>query len=325
LAFGTVLVLLLVGSAGAAWWRASQRSALVTAVALVPADTQRYAWTDWAAVRRTLAEPGLDRLLSKGYDADLTSASAMLSSAAALQDALGFSPATVSWELLAQSTSGVVDVIGLTDPDAVRDAVERAGWTRTGTVWGDEAGTLTVKLGIAPEFSYIAIRDGVLFASDDADHLASVLDAEESPAGPIAEVVSALGDPLSAVVYGGDYACGHLAMSQADDVDQAQAASLLKAVDGVDPMTGFAMAVEPDRGVRVAMAFESHARAVHNADARATLAGGPAPGQGGDFGERFTLGRVEARGDLLTMELRPVKGTAVLSDLSNGPVLFASC
>ncbi|MFT4286266.1 hypothetical protein [Nocardioides sp.] len=325
------LLLLLAGSAGAAWWRSSQHSGLATALALAPADAQRYAWTDWAAVRQRLGESSLDRLLAKGYDADLTSASAMGTSAAALRDTLGFSPASVSWELLAQSSSGVVDLIGLPDPKAVHRAIEEAGWRPMedplrDDMWGDvNGGALTTKLGIAPEFSYLAIRDGVLFASDDAAYLASVLDADDSPAEPIAAVVSAIGDPLSALVYGGDYACGHLAMSQADDVDQAQAAALLREVDGVDPMTAFAMAAEPGGAVRVAMAFEGHARAVHNADARASLASGSAPGQGGDFSERFALGKVEASGDLVTMELRPTNGAAVLSDLTNGPVLFASC
>ena len=90
-------------------------------------------------------------------------------------------------------------------------------------------------------------------------------------------------------------------------------------------MTGFAMAVEPDRRVRVAMAFESDDQARRNADSRARLAAGPAPGQGGDFGERFSLGPVTADGSVLTMELKPVEDSPVLSDLSTGPVLFATC
>ncbi len=54
-------------------------------------------------------------------------------------------------------------------------------------------------------------------------------------------------------------------------------------------------------------------------------AAGPAPGQGGSFPERFELGRVVATGQVLTMELTPVEGTFVVSDLSHGPVLFATC
>jgi hypothetical protein len=77
--------------------------------------------------------------------------------------------------------------------------------------------------------------------------------------------------------------------------------------------------------VRVAMAFESDDQARRNADSRSRLAAGPAPGQGGAFSDRFTLGPVTADGSVLTMELKPVQDSPVLSDLSTGPLLFATC
>ena len=58
---------------------------------------------------------------------------------------------------------------------------------------------------------------------------------------------------------------------------------------------------------------------------RSKLAAGPAPGQGGSFPERFSLGKVVASGRVVTMALKPVEGSFVLSDLSSGPVLFATC
>ena len=73
------------------------------------------------------------------------------------------------------------------------------------------------------------------------------------------------------------------------------------------------------------MAFENDDQARRNADSRAKLAAGPAPGQGGDFAERFDLGPVTADGRVVTMELTPVEDSPVLSDLSTGPVLFATC
>ena len=85
------------------------------------------------------------------------------------------------------------------------------------------------------------------------------------------------------------------------------------------------MTKEAGGGLRVAMAFESEAQARTNADTRAVLASGPAPGQGGDFSDRFTLGPVTADGLVVTMELEPVAGNYVLSDLANGPLLFATC
>ena len=73
------------------------------------------------------------------------------------------------------------------------------------------------------------------------------------------------------------------------------------------------------------MSFESEDQARTNADSRAALASGPAPGQGGDFEDRFRLGTVSAEGDVVTMELEPEDGEYILSDLSSGPVLFATC
>ena len=73
------------------------------------------------------------------------------------------------------------------------------------------------------------------------------------------------------------------------------------------------------------MSFETEEQARTNADTRAELASGPAPGQGGEFADRFTLGEVSADGTVVTMDLEPVEGAFVLSELSSGPVLFATC
>ena len=73
------------------------------------------------------------------------------------------------------------------------------------------------------------------------------------------------------------------------------------------------------------MGFETEKQARTNADTRTELASGPAPGQGGDFSDRFELGPVTADGVVVTMELTPTEGSYVLSDLSNGPLLFATC
>ena len=48
-------------------------------------------------------------------------------------------------------------------------------------------------------------------------------------------------------------------------------------------------------------------------------------GQGGDFADRFSLRSASADGAVVVLELDPVAGAYVLSDLSTGPVLFATC
>ena len=49
-------------------------------------------------------------------------------------------------------------------------------------------------------------------------------------------------------MYDGDYACSALAMSQADADDQALAADLIEEAGAVDPLTAFAMSVQPEGG-----------------------------------------------------------------------------
>jgi hypothetical protein len=334
-ALGVLLVVVLVAVGvvgGVGWWRESHRTDLEDAMARAPHDAQRFSWTDWTAVRHELggdldersSSSAVTDFLSEGYDADLTSTSALVQSAPVLQVLYGFSPASVDWELFSQSDAGAVVMLHLPasyDFDALADRLTDLGYTPpeddTGVWVGGE--DLLAELGagtdgITPELNHLALdaEDGLVLTSDSAEYLSQ-------------EVVDASAEPLSAAIYTGDYTCENLAMSQADDGDQARADSLIEAAGGVNPMTGFAMAVQPDRDVRVAMSFESDDQARANADARAELASGPAVGQGGDFADRFDLGPVQADGSVVTMELRPVEGQYVLSDLSTGPVLFATC
>jgi hypothetical protein len=264
----------------------------------------------------------------------------MVESAGVLQRAFGFSPADVDWELLAQSTTGSVLIAGLPDSldvGRLADGFERLGYQRPDSgdgVWdGGEELVSSISGGnggsLSPQFQYLALDADrhLLLASDSGPYLRDAvaqLDDDLHDDG-VRAVAGAVDEPLSAEVYTGDFACKSLAMAQADPDDQSTADQLVAAAGPVDPMTAFAMAVQPDRRVLVAMAFESDEQARRNADSRARLAAGPAPGQGGDFSDRFELGKVEADGDVLTMQLTPVDRSPVLSDLSTGPVLFATC
>ena len=80
----------------------------------------------------------------------------------------------------------------------------------------------------------------------------------------------------------------------------------------MNPLTAFALATQPGGDVLAALSFETEEQARTNADTRAELASGPAPGQGGDFSERFSLGEVVADGTVVTMDLKPVEGAFVL-------------
>lgn len=342
------LAVVLVGglvAAGLLWWRDAQRTDLQRAASLAPSNAERLSWTDWAAVRDKVgadlsassSTDALGSFLDKGYDADLTSTSALLESASILHAKFGFSPATADWELFSQSTSGAVVMLHLpdsTDFDALADRLTDLGYTRPSSdtgVWRGGADLLgSIGAELTPELQYIALDadDQLVLTSDTADYLARAVDDENGEGGvpdELATVADASEEPLSASVYAGDYTCSALAMGQADSTDQARAAELVQAAGEVNPVTGFAMSVQPNRHIRVVMSFENDDQAKTNADSRAVLAAGPAPGQGGDFTERFKVASVTADGSLVTMDLVPRAGAYVLSDLSTGPVLFATC
>jgi hypothetical protein len=317
------------------WWHDRDRTAFEQATSYAPPDAERLSWTDWAAVRKQV---GSD--LDAAYDADLSSASALVQSAPVLQSKFGFSPANADWELFSQSAAGAVVIVKLPDGDAVdavADHLDDVGFTRPDSDTGVWTGgdTLLPEIGdnLTPELQYVAVDadDGLVLTSDRADYLQQVVDglgddgSDDDLPGPMRSVVEGSGEPLSAAVYDGDNVCSKLAMSQADADDQAAGDLLIEKAGPVDPMTAYALSVQPGGDVRAVMAFADDDQARRNADSRAALATGPAPGQGGDFGDRFSLESATAEGDLVTLDLAPVTGSYVFSDLSSGPVLFATC
>ena len=114
-----------------------------------------------------------------------------------------------------------------------------------------------------------------------------------------------LGDPANAMVWGKDFACTDLAMSRADEDAQAQAETLVREVGGVTPLAGLAMAMAPNRTLRVAAHFEDSDRARKNLRPRAELAVGEAIGRGGSFSDDFELTSSKAVGSDVVLDLRP--------------------
>jgi hypothetical protein len=347
LTWGVVTVALaLVATAvvvGIRWWRESQRTDLQRAIAMAPRDSQQLSWTDWSGVREELgladdSTPGADdvaELMDRGFEADLTQTTALGDSAEVLQETYGFSPATVDWELFSQSEDGAVVMMHLpesTDFDELADTLAGIGYAEpdsdSGTwVGGDEL--LAQIGGVTPELTFVTLDEDrrLLMGSDTQEYLESAAADARDEAGPegLDDVVDASGEPLSAAVYTGDHACAHLAMTQADPIDQDQAAELVAQAGDINPITGFAIGRQAGGDVRVSMSFETEDQARENADSRSKLASGPAPGQGGDFTDLFDLGDVTADGKVVTMELDPVDGAYVFSGLKDGPVLFATC
>ena len=345
-AAGVAALLLVVAVlVGVRWWQSSRSTHFEQAVSWAPADAQRLTYTDWQGVRREL-RAGLDAdsprdevadFLADAFDADLSPMSALLASTETMHEQYGFSPATLDWELFAQGPDGAVEILGFpegTDFEALADTLESLGFTRPDDehgVWVGGADVL-VQVGpeLTPELQYFALLPdaGVVLTSDTQGYLEEAIRAatgETEHLTSVDDVVRDAESPLVAAVSTGAHACEHLAMAAADDTDQAQAEELVRLAGGVHPMTEFAMATQPGGNVTVSMAFESEDAARHDADSRAALASGPAPGQGGDFTDRFELTSATAQGSVVQLDLEPVDGRYVLSDLSSGPVLFATC
>ncbi|CAB4704726.1 MAG: hypothetical protein F2667_05935 [Actinobacteria bacterium] len=348
-AAAVLVVVALAVVVGRDWWQERERTELERAVRLVPSDTERYSWTDWTGVRRaldtdlTVASTGEEvrAFLADGFEADLTSTSALVDSGPVLQDSFGWSPATVDWELFAQGEDGSADLVHLSDSvdlDDVTDRLVDLGYERPSSddgIWaGGEQVLAQIELSsggtLTPTLQYVAVdaEQRLLAFSDNVEYLPTALAALGEPQGrTVDEVVAAVADtsPVSAAIYSGDFACRGLAMAQADEDDQQLARDLIARAGPVNAMTGFAMVAEQSGHLRVAMSFESDDQAEVNADTRAVLAAGPAVGQGGDFADRFEVLEVSSDGPVVTLELDPVPDVYVLSDLSTGPLLFATC
>lgn len=350
LAAGLAAVLVVGTVVGVRWWQDEHRPDLARAASYAPASTERLSWTDWQAVRRELGvsmdvHPSTDEVaafLDEAFSRDLSTSSALVESAPTLNEQFRFSPASLDWELLAQGPDGAVDILGFpddTDFEALGDTLESLGFTRPEDADGAWAGGPDVlsRVGpdLTPELQFFALLPdaGVVLTSDTQGYLeeaVKVAAGESEHLTSVDDVVEAAGSPLVAAVFTGAYACEHLAMAAADDTDQAQADELVRQAGGVHPMTAFAMATQPtgpqsDGHVTVDMAFESDEVARHDADSRAALASGPAPGQGGDFADRFEVTSATAQGAVVRLDLTPGEGQYVLSDLTSGPVLFATC
>lgn len=337
---------LLVATVAVVTWRLvrdDDKTRFETALELAPKDAVRLSWTDWAGVRRELGADldadstgdEVDDFLLRAFDHDLSANTALEESAPTIQEELGFSPATIDWELFAQGEQGAIVIMGLPDDfdyQHLREQLRTAGFAEPEEddgVWTGGVDLLEDLSGpVTPELAALVVdeADGVLYGSDE---VATLEDRAEQARGDdddgIADVVGAAGPALSAAAYAGSYTCSKLSMADAPPADRTRAAELIEAAGGVHPLTGYAIAAQPGGAVRVAMALETEKQARADADSRRDLASGPAPGQGGTFPEMFTLDKVSAADRVIRMDLTPVDGWQVVSDLNQGPVLFATC
>ena len=340
----TVLAVLVVAVAAVVgyvvWPRGSE---FERAAALLPDDTLRVTWTDWAGLRDELdvkdpAGAGAADFQAAIDDHDLA-VSPTASAAAALEKTLGFSPLAAEWEVLGQGRGGMVDIIRLPDDVDLGDVADRyadAGFTRpdddalSGGVWRGGPDVVARLPGLeGPELQHVAFLedDHLLLTSDSADYLGSAVPfaAGDKDGLDLSDLAGHAGDPLAAVAMAKDLACQELTMSHADEDAQAVADRLIEEAGGVAPLTGYLVALGADRSLTIVFDFENDDQAEENARSREALAAAEDPGQFLEYTELFSVDEVEAKGHtvVLTGDAKPEN--APLSNLTSGPVLLAAC
>jgi hypothetical protein len=339
-----VMALVLVG--GLAVVRKLDRSSLDEALDLVPASSLRVGFTDWKKVRERLKPKGLVSgveirdFISRGYDADLTAASSIDESAAALKAKYGFSPVNADWEAYAQSRKGAVMVLKLSsdaDMKAIEDKLDGLGYQKptsdTGVWDGGVDLVAQIDPTITPELQYVVVDADkhLVLSSDTHAYAASAAkvvtgDADSLGDSDLVHLADRVPDPAAAFLWAGDFACEDLSMSQAANDDQALADRLVKKAGGIDPLSGLVMGMRANRTLDVAMAFESSRQATNNLRPRAELVVGQAVGRAGSLAEDFDLTRSRTDGSDVVLTLKPKqKEGFALSEINSGPVLFATC
>ena len=346
-----VVVLALLAGAlvvGSKLWQEHNRSRVEQAMRSVPASWLRVGFTDWAAVRKAMSanlgkdpsRQAIGDFIDAAYDLDFTAASSIDEAAPALQELYGFSPATAEWEAFAQGRSGATMVLqtGQADFGTIAENLRALGYKapkQDEGVWEGGADLVAgIDPTISPELQFVVLLagEGKVVSSDNPDYVVTAAKAARGDAASVgsvdgvSDVVDGLGDPASATVWAGDFACEDLAMSAADPDAQEQAAQLVRQAGGIDPLAGLAMGMQPNRSLRVVEGFEDAARAERNLRPRAELAVGEAVGRGGSFADDFRLTSSKAIGSTVRLDLTPRSRSGfVLSALNSGPVTFATC
>jgi len=277
--------------------------------------------------------------MDAAFQADLSSASSIAQSGPALQQYYGFSPATLEWEAYGQSPNGAVTAMRLSDGadfDGLGDRLERLGYTRPGSdtgIWeGGPDVVAAIDPTLTPEVQYVALLadQHLVLTSDTTSYLSTAVAAATGDGDHLSGVSDLMSqatdgsDVLAGVLFAHDFACTTLAMSQASPEDQQVAQNLVEDAGKLNPLDGLLVAALPDRRLRVVMGFENDDQAATNADTRAKLAVGEAPGKG-DFADLFSLSGARSDGHDVVLEVRAKPDQYVLSELTSGPVLFETC
>ena len=340
---GLVSVVVIGGSVAAgvvAAERLTPRAGVADIAMLAPADVASIDVTDWSALRDRLGTGG-DDVVEQASARDLATRSTLVSSGEVVADELGWSPSTVRWEAIVQTTGGTALLLGLPESDgATRERMRDLGYVQDGDDWTIDLTELRAGGVSTPEtFQHVRLLgDGVAVASSEVEVLGRVGEVADGSVPSLAD------DPVAVRTW-----------AQASDLDMfafqsgaAGCASTDPAESGPDIAAQAAVAVEdagtleryrwllrglgagdpgsdgaPDR-FEVALAFDSGPVAAGQAEVRARLATGPFIGQTGTVEESIVLTRHAVDGAVTVLEFERQDDAASLMSFI-GPLVLASC
>ena len=222
------------------------------------------------------------------------------------------------------------------DMDEIRANLDRLGYQKPSSdsgVWDGGADLVSgIDPTITPELQYVVVDDDDhrVVTSDTrayAESSAKVVTGDADGLGSkVAGVADRAGDPVAGFVWAGDFACEDLSMTSADEGDQSRADRLVAAAGGVDPLSGLLVGMQADRTLDVVMDFADDRQATANLRPRARLFVGPAVAREGSYADDLRLVRSRTEGSTVVLTAKPKAKTGfALSEVSSGPVLFATC
>ena len=280
----------------------------------------------------------VEDLLDRGFDADLTSASALLSSAVTMQQRFGFSPATLEWELFSQSDRrGVADDAagrrGRTDDvrDALRaPAVRRARRPRRGL---DAEPGPPISGQVTPELrtsrSTTSAGAGGRLRHPGGRRRGGRRGRGDAGPGPIPAAVVDGGRrrPSSAIALHRRPRRAARWRWRTPTRPSRTPAEALVARGRQGQPDDRVRDRRPSPTARCGSRWRSRTptRRAPTPTPGPRWSPGPAPGQGGDFTDRFTSARSAPTATSCRWSWSRSRAPTCVSDLSSGPVLFATC
>lgn len=325
-------------------------SRLESALATMPAQTVVVNYTDWAAARAALHEPGVtsrspaaarERLLRRAYDRDFSAASILSVFDAEMGPAFGWTVLDAEWEAYGQSREGAVDVLKMSAdfdfaaadaaltrlgyPDADASGVRAGGPDLVASIASDLTPQLA-NVALLPDHRLVVASDNPAYAALTVDTISGLRDSVAESPGAAGMAAALTSEAVSAVVNVGPRGCKAAGFSDAGAAVRREVRQRISSIGGVEPLDGLTFGLDAASELIVVMRFANSQVAQAQEAPRTRLTRGEAPGQGGTFQERFRLVDSRVVGSNLILRLRPLSpDQQLLSDLDRGGLVFASC